>query len=161
MVNAAPVCISERDIIHFIGQRDVTVCVNIGVLTDHFENYRFEVSEFLIIIIIIVYGTFLVQNSTTPKIICMLHAWTTCICMYHVSIFQWSSEWWTACIFMHLSLIATQLARIFSRFPQYSMKWLIAVADPGGRGKGGANVPLLWAASNTKKYWWLNPPFWL
>lgn len=55
MVIAAPVCISEQDIIHFIGQRDVTVCVNIGVLTDHFENYRFEVSEFLIIIIIIVH----------------------------------------------------------------------------------------------------------
>ena len=45
----APVCISEKDIIHFIGQRNVTVCINLGVLTDHFENYEFEVSDFLVV----------------------------------------------------------------------------------------------------------------
>ena len=41
----APACISEQDIIHFIGQRDVTVCINLSVLTDQFENYGFEVSK--------------------------------------------------------------------------------------------------------------------
>ena len=43
----APICISERDVIHFIGQRNVTVCVNLGVLTDRFENYELEVREIL------------------------------------------------------------------------------------------------------------------
>ena len=39
----APICITEQDVIHFPGQRDVTICINLNVLTDRFENYRFEV----------------------------------------------------------------------------------------------------------------------
>ena len=39
----APICIANQDVIHFSGQRDVTVCVNLNILTDRFENYGFEV----------------------------------------------------------------------------------------------------------------------
>lgn len=46
-------CISEQDIVHFIGQRDVTVCISLGVLTDHFENYGFEVSLLVVVAIML------------------------------------------------------------------------------------------------------------
>ena len=39
----APICIEEQDVVHFPGQRNVTICVSLETLTDHFENYGFEV----------------------------------------------------------------------------------------------------------------------
>ena len=39
----APICITKQDVVHFPGQCDVTICVNLNILTDHFENYGFEV----------------------------------------------------------------------------------------------------------------------
>lgn len=80
-LSTAPVCISEQDIIHFIGQRDVTVCINVGVLTDHFENYGFEVSKFLVILTVLYVGTWHVMRS---EFSCCLQS---CVrCMYNFAL---------------------------------------------------------------------------